>query len=427
LLCLVSPAAALALVPHQFWSQRKSETRRKVPDVKEKKMTALSMYFDDHERLQDSEGEELFLFQNFDKPWISSLSNEKRCALEKFIGYNPVSASKLTNDQVEEETLRWLIDTDILVTDDGETPSDDVDRVIQEDSDRRWRAAVKYGSIKDLLVASSCNSTLESLTFLWNAIADTIEDEISSSQSQNSVKLIVFPKSESLWNYDAIVTMLEAIQIAKPLLPNQFDLRLDLFHPDYKHSPRMWSPQWHSPFPTVGLTIQVKEEPSIDELDLDALRSKLDAVFRSGDATRKDDKQSFENHAQVLDDCQNWVQEERTSAKTEQTNLDGSHVNEADTNWIVQSRGSPFELYRTVWNSALNLSTGEKTSSIICDPFLDSHTLHRVAITVNAALKKLNIPVRITQVYHPFTKQGSGNNEYKTRPPYGMIQLSLSR
>lgn len=379
-------------------------------------MTALSMYFDDHERLEDSEGKELNLFQNFDKPWITSLSNEKRCALEKFIGYNPVSASKLTNDQVEEETLRWLIDTNILVTDDEETPSDDVDSDIKEDSDRRWRTAVKYGSIKDLLVASSCNSTLESLTFLWNAIADTLEDEISSSESQNSVKLIVFPKSESLWNYDAIVTMLEAIQIAKPLLPNQFDLRLDLFHPDYKHSPRMWSPQWHSPFPTVGLTIKVKEESPIDELDLDALRSKLDAVFRSGDATRKDDQKSFENHPQVLDDCQHWVQEEITNTKTE-----------TDTNWIVQSRGSPFELYRTVWNSALNLSTGEKTSSIICDPFLDSHTLHRVAITVNAALKKLNIPVRITQVYHPFTKQGSGNSEYKTRPPYGMIQLSLSR
>ncbi len=395
---------------------------------KETRTRALSMYFDDHERLQDSEGKDLFLFQNFDKPWITSLSNEKQCALEKFIGYNPVSASKLTNDQVEEETLRWLIDTGILATDDEDAQSDELNRDVQEDSERRWRTAVKYGSIKDLLVASSCNSVLDSLTFLWNAIADTLEGEISSptlssTQDQKPVKLIVFPKSESLWDYDAIVTVLEAIQIAKPLLPNQFDLRLDLFHPDYKHSPRMWSPQWHSPFPTVGLTIKAKVEPSIDDLDLDAMRKKLDAVFKSGDATRKDNKMSFVDHPQVLDECQNWVREEHRRKKTDQ----GDFVNEANTNWILQSRDSPFQLYKTVWNSVLNLSTGDQASSIICDPFLDSHTLHRVAITVNAALKKLDIPVRITQVYHPFKKQGSANSEYKTRPPHGMIQLSQSR
>lgn len=420
MLHFILPAATFALVPHQFWSNSNSEARRKIYTAKETKTRALSMYFDDHERLQDSEGKDLFLFQNFDKPWITSLSNEKQCALEKFIGYNPVSASKLTNDQVEEETLRWLIDTDILAADDEEAQSDDMDSNVQEDSERRWRTAVKYGSIKDLLVASSCNSNLECLTFLWNAIADTLEDEISSptlssSQAQKPVKLIVFPNSESLWDYDAIVTMLEAIQIAKPLLPNKFDLRLDLFHPDYKHSPRMWSPQWHSPFPTVGLTITAKEEPSIDDLDLDAMRRKLDAVFQSGDATRKDSKKSFVDHSQVLEECQNWVGEEQ------------NHVNKVSTDWILQSRDSPFQLYKTVWNAALNLSTGDQRSSIICDPLLDSHSLHRVAITVNAALKKLDIPVRITQVYHPFKKQGSANSEYKTRPPYGMIQLSQSR
>ena len=374
------------------------------------------MYFDDHERLRDSEGEELFPLQNLDNSWINSLSNEKCSAVQKFIGYNPTSASKLTDDQIEEETLRWLIDTNILSTDDVDSTSNDSESDnVQGDSERQWRASVKYDSIKDLLVASSCDSKLESLTFLWNIIANTLEEQMSS-QCQESVKLAVFPRSESLWNYDDIVTILEAIQIAKPLLPSEFDLRLDLFHPDYKHSPKMWSPQWHSPFPTVGLTIKAKKEASVEEFDIDAMRSKLDVIFQSGDASSQDDQRFVENDAQqILEDCMKWV-----TVKSSQ-----NEFNEANIDWTVQSQGSPFELYRTVWNSVLNLSAGENRTAIICDPFLDSHTLHRVAITVNAALKKLNIPVRVTQVYHPFARRSfDGKNEYQTRPPCGMIELS---
>jgi len=391
----------------------------------------MTMYFDDHERLRDSEGRELFSLQNLDSPWINSLSNEKRLALQRFVGYKWRSASKLTDDQIEEETLRWLIDTEILASDDDDDDSSHNDGVrdsLQVDSDRQWRTSVKYESIKDLLVASSCNSTLESLTFLWNTIADTLEDQISSpisssSQSPESVKLVVFPRSEALWNYDAIVTMLESIQIAKPLFPSQFDFRLDLFHPDYKHSPKMWSPQWHSPFPTVGLTIKAKKEPSVDKLDIDAMRSRLDVLFQSGDATSRDDQRFFDNDPrQVLEDCIKWVKTEYDMAETKAVGTDRNDNGEANIDWIVQSRGSPFELYRTVWNSVLNLSFGCKRAAIICDPVLDSHTLHRVAVTVNAALKKLNIPVRVTQVYHPFTRRGAP--EYKTRPPCGMIELS---
>ncbi len=374
------------------------------------------MYFDDHERLRDSEGGDLFSLQNLDNSWISSLSNEKCSAVQKFIGYNPTSASKLTDDQIEEETLRWLIDTNILANHDDDSTSNDseIDNV-QGDSERQWRTSVKYDSIKDLLVASSCDTKLESLTFLWNMIANMLEEQMSS-ECQELVKLAVFPRSESLWNYDDIVTILEAIQIAKPLLPSEFDLRLDLFHPDYKHSPKMWSPQWHSPFPTVGLTTKAKKEPSVEDFDIDAMRSKLDVIFQSGDASSQDDQRFIDNDPQqILEDCMKWL-----TAKSNRNDF-----NEANIDWNVQSQGSPFELYRTVWNSVLNLSAGENRTAIICDPFLDSHTLHRVAITVNAALKKLNIPVRVSQVYHPFARRPSdGKNENQTRPPCGIIELS---
>jgi hypothetical protein len=408
-------------------------TRMKLIHSRESQIRAFSMYFDDHERSQDLEGRNIFPRQNDENPWIISLSNEKRLAVEKFIGYNPKSASKLTDEHVEEETLRWVVDTDIVLTaDDEDSSSDSIKSDMKRTADRQQVTGVKYDSIKDLLVASSCYSTLQSLTFLWNAIADALEDEISSpavssSQSSNSVKLIVFPKSESLWNYDTLVNMIEAIQIAQPLLPAQVDLRLDLFHPDYKRSPKMWSPHWHSPFPTVGLTIKAKKRPSNDELDIDIIRGKLDVLFQSGDATREDDQSSSEDHPQILEDCQYWMNMEYERENTKQVEFSRSYVNEVNIDWIVQNRGSPFQLYRTVWNAALNLSLDKKNVSIIIDPFLDSHTLHRVAVTVNAALKRLDIPVRITQVYHPFTRPPTGNCEYKTRPPHGMIQLSPIR
>jgi len=428
LLCFVLPTAMTALVPHQFWNRPGSTVRMKLLHSRESHIRAFSMYFDDRERLQDLKGRStkpILGNVNDENPWIISLSNEKRLAVEKFLGYNPKSASKLTDQQVEEETLRWVVDTGIvLVADEEEESSDSIEIDMQGTADRQRMTTSKYDSMKDLLVASSCHSTLESLTFLWNAIADALEDEISSppfssSQPLNSFKLIVFPKAESLWNYDTLVTILEAIQITQPLLPTQFDLRLDLFHPDFKNSPRMWSPQWHSPFPTVGFRIKAKNKPTIDELDIDIIRGKLDVLF-----TRKDAQISSEDYSQVLEDCRYWVNMEYEKGKNKQGEFSRSFVDKVKIDWIVQSRGSPFQLYKTVWNSALNLSSDHESACIIIDPFLDSHTLYRVAVTVNAALKRLEIPVRIIQVFHPFIRSTTNGT---TRPPYGMIQLSPIR
>lgn len=388
------------------------------------------MYFDDRERLEDFEeifrkpimGSSLFP-QKDQNSWVDTLSNEKFMAIEKFLGFNPKSASKLTDEQIEEETLRWVVDTDIVLSAEEEKSSDISRNDETETKDRQRVSTIKYDRIKDLLVASSCHTTLESLTFLWNAIADAFEEQLSPSSStsvsSNSIKLIVFPKSDSLWNYDTIVTMLKAIQIAKPLLPSQFDLRLDLFHPNFKHSPRMWSPQWHSPFPTIGLTIKATQASSIDDFDLEKIRGKLDILFESGDAVQRNYGSSGEDSHQILAGSKDWFESEMTV----HVKSNGTNDDKAIVDWTVQSQESPFRLYKTIWDAALRLSTGQDSTSIIVDPFSDSYTLHRVAVTVNAALKRLDIPVRISQVNHPFEKPTAGSHKYTQRPPYGMIQL----
>ena len=391
--------------------QSNADTRRQT--------RAFTMYFDDHERSQGFEGKNIFPWERNENPWIISSSHEKRLALEKFLGYSSKAASNLSDEQVEEKTLRWVIENDLVLA-----PDDDPSL---KSAEGHRMNTVKYDGIKDLLVASSCNSTLESLTFLWNTIADTFEDEMSStvspSHSSNFVKLIVFPRSEALWDYRTIVTTLEAIRIAMPLLPTKFDLKLDLFHPNFKYSPRSLSPHWHSPFPTIGLTIKETKQAPTKDFDIDLIRDKLNVLFQSGDAARNDMLRTHEDNSQVLEDCKKWIDTECERKKPERVNSDGCCDDDVNISW-TQSGGEPFQLYRTVWNSALYLSKDPKQTSIIIHPSLDSYSLHRVAVTVNAALIRLDIPVRVTQVFHPSSRQKTGKYDCKTRPPYGMIQLS---
>jgi len=444
LLCFVLPTAAMALVPHQFWNGPKATTatsRDKLSPQRRAPIGAtVSMYFDDCERSNEIEErlKKSFLNSNVhprentdnkDNPWIISQSEEKRQALEKFLGYNPKSASTLTEEEIEEETLRWVVNTDIIWTGDdndkdgdGESSSDSNLHEMVEGIDQQRITHVQYDGINDLLVASSCDSTAQSLAFLWERIAEVLEAEAEASATQkasasrNSAKLVVFPNSKSLWSYDTMVTMLEAVQISRPLLPSNLELGLDLFHPNFKHSPRMWSPQWHSPFPTVGITVRAKKQTSVDEItDLDTIRGKLDVLFQAMDATPEHARTSDQDRLQLLEDCQSWWDAENNPA-------DPNRADNQTTDWTVQSLGSPFQLYRTLWNSVFDLSNGGKSASVVIDPVLDYYTLHRVAVTVNAALKRLDIPVRITEVYHPFARSASSNSQ--TRPPHGMIRLT---
>jgi len=385
-----------------------------------RRRSRMTMYFDDCERLGIEEWDATS--SSTSRDWIVSFSEEKRLAIEKLLGYNPTSASKLTDEQVEEETLRWAVDTNLVGGEDD----------TEEQEEDTFPRGARYDGIKDLLVASSCNTTLESLVFMWSAIADALEkhqsqqDNKHSSSSSSSVQLIVFPKSAPLWDYDVMVSMLQAVQISKPFLPAEYNLQLDLFHPNYKHSPRMWSPEMHSPFPTVGISITEKKQPSVEEIDVDATRAKLDALFQSMDANREYIQKrtdADEDHAQILQECLSWLSSER--AQKHKSTKEASKNNNNDNNsigleWTIQTHEGPFQLYRTLWNTILTLPTDQDTASVVVAPSLDSHTLHRVAVTVNAALIRLDIPVRITQVYTPYKDGGR-------RSPYGMIQLSPIR
>ena len=230
-----------------------------------------------------------------------------------------------------------------------------------------------------------------------------------------------------------MVTTLQALIIAKPLLPPKMqNLKLDLFHPDYKQSPRMWSPEMHSPFPTIGLSMQSQPsstlawtEEKMGKLDedgadadeeLDATRTRLNALFASFDADDKFSSRAMDhevNVEDVLQRCKGWLESKDNSIKA---------TNEVE--WVVETHTEPFQLYVRLWGAIRDLqakSTSKQAHSLLLVvPNLDSHTTLRLAVTVNAALRRLDIPVRIANVFH----RNQPTNSSSRQAPYAMIELA---
>jgi len=231
-----------------------------------------------------------------------------------------------------------------------------------------------------------------------------------------------------------MVTVLQALTISGPLLPPNVHLSLDLFHPDYKHSPRMWSPEMHSPFPTLGLSIKrqsastssvsssnppatsrsiQKEGQGLDE-QLEATRSRLEALFESLDADDRVNTRAVEENtdtAEVLMDCRSWA-ESSGSLKESFASME----------WLVDTHTEPFQLYSRLWSAiqALQAGNDKHASTMLLAPNLDAHTSKRIAITVNAALQRLQSPVRVVNIFHP--NFPSSNNSSR-QAPHAMIQL----
>jgi hypothetical protein len=159
---------------------------------------------------------------------------------------------------------------------------------------------------------------------------------------------------------------------------------------DYKHAPKMFSPQTHSPFPTIGIQIlSIKNENQ--KLNNDAALDKLRTLFDSIDAvvpTNSAGKSKKDITAEsVIIACKNWAE------TVESIPADGSIT------WNVEMHKDPYQMYKSLWTEIQKSSTS--SSSLVVAPYLDAHTTHRLAVTVNAALRRFDSPMRISHVFHP--------------------------
>eukprot|EP00980_Cylindrotheca_fusiformis_P022297 scaffold9176_cov129-Cylindrotheca_fusiformis.AAC.21 len=213
---LVLTPLSTSLLPHVFWGKKHGPQR--TPAYRQK--CGLSMYFDDCERRDDLQlgtwvGINSRMPGHASSPhWRNQFCEEKRDALEKYLGYTQNSAFVLSSDEIEEATLMWLVDCDIIDVDNDET----------NENGREC----KYKSISDLVVASRSSTVSDCLALVWERIASMYESGFVSSDHE-IIQMIAFPKA--LWEYETMVSMLDAIEICKPLLPSNFQLKIDLFHP----------------------------------------------------------------------------------------------------------------------------------------------------------------------------------------------------
>lgn len=392
------------------------------------------MYFDDCERRSLPEQWEVWIpdskqtipCERTDGTWQTTQAEAKMDAMDRLLGYNMDSTAILSEEQIEDETLYWALDCNIIWAGD-----DDDDEILGINSKRQCSTpekamTSKYHSISDLVIARDCTTTIDALAFLWNLMAKLLD-----SEQINSLHMVVFPSVSAMWQYDVMVTVLQALMISKPLLPPHMQhVQLDLFHPHYKNSPRMWSPEMHSPFPTLGLSIQGqpatmsttsnKSTPynavigtSLDD-DLDATRSRLEALFESIDADDRVTTRLFEDNVdtkEIMADCYRWA--ESFTLRHDSLNIQ----------WVVDTHSEPFHLYSRLWSviKGLQARSHDKdakrtTSTMLVAPNIDSYTTKRLAITVNAALRKLHSPIRVLNVFHP-------SSSTSRQAPYAMILL----
>jgi hypothetical protein len=344
------------------------------------------MYFDDCERKDIEE------LKNLSASWSTPFSEEKQKALASHLGYNYESANDLTVDKVEEETLVWAIDSDVVSVGDCEESNP---------------GNCKFRSFSDLIIASNCATVTNCMALVWKELERLFQMDIAS-HDDDSVYMIVFPKTKALWEYDTMVTMLQAIEICKALLPSHVDLIFDCFHPDYKNSPRMLSPQSHSPFPTIGIRMVQNKDDYQDVDDINSTRDKLQVLFDSVDAVHSVGSQAKEeiNPENVIFAVQEWMKESKVIQMDDKIDYN------------IEMQKEPYQIWKALWASieAFSYST-LSSSSLVVTPFLDAHTCHRIAVTVNAALKRFDSGVQIEHVFHP------GNKEKNRNAPHGIIHI----
>jgi hypothetical protein len=420
----------------QFWNAPSALTikKRKTLTATTRRRTTKAqwnMYFDDCERHSDLEEWEAWIpalgssvsSSGARKAWMASRSEEKKQAIENLLGYNPTSAAALSKETIETETLQWALDCNIIWAGDD---TEREDGSTAEAPISETTITSMYASISDLIIASECNHSVDCLAVVWNLIAKTLD-----FQEFNSVYMVVFPNATAMWEYDVMVTALQALTISVPLLPPNMQLHLDLFHPDYKHSPRMWSPEMHSPFPTLALSITreptstlptraapssskggSKEEQSSGD-ELEATRSRLEALFERIDADGRVNARPVEENidaAQVREECKKWAQGNGILKEDASSSIE----------WLVETHTEPFHLYTRLWSAiqGLQAKASKLSSTMLIAPNLDAHTTKRIAITVNAALQRLQSPVRVVNIFHPNVPTSNSR-----QAPHAMIQL----
>jgi hypothetical protein len=77
---------------------------------------------------------------------------------------------------------------------------------------------------------------------------------MTNGSGKDWVHMIVLPDNADLYDYSTYTTLLAAVEFSKELCVHfGRHFSLTAFHPNFKNSPKLFSPERHSPFPVIGL------------------------------------------------------------------------------------------------------------------------------------------------------------------------------
>jgi hypothetical protein len=345
----------------------------------------LTMYFDDVSRHSNGWKPGNKLSKNSD---VSAFhrSEQKHDALKRtLLGHDAESASVLSNDEgtfllscASTTGLPMMAVDDACLT-----------RVLQYILSYDWQTTVleqmqlwvqKYGVVGDdssddklyreTLGMSVCGATsvVGCIADFWQAIVAVIDEhtddvdptrwtiktsENLETKSQNlqlaeQIYFAVFPNCQELYDYKTMFTFVTAMELSKGLclhLGNR--LSLTLFHPKFKNSPRMLSPEKHSPFPCTGL--QLGEPPSLvsasESTPPKATRRKSGTLKKPVSETKKGDSHLIGGRIQDLDEQRSHFEALFNSAAVSGSDGDDSVVslNDIYAEELVDSLPKSFE------------------------------------------------------------------------------------
>lgn len=243
-----------------------------------------------------------------------------------------------------------------------------------------------------------CNATnlVDAVAQFWQATTDLIErntDDVfpfgwtRPISDTRSVAFLVFPNCPELYSYSTAFTVIAALEFCKPLCRHLgAHLSLTVFHPKFKNSPKLLSPERHSPFPVIGLQLETptglvtnkppeppvkrqrgntkQERPNIHDIpdedesplvsskirDLDQQRDILEVLFNSA-AVAGSESESVASigdyyHGMSEDDeVEDPVDEEEALTRTFQKekemrtrNIPDDKVKEISMKWIAENK-----------------------------------------------------------------------------------------
>jgi len=269
--------------PKNAWTLQSSSSRAHVHHHKNHASAGgMTMYFDDMSRGSVDWNPE----EHATSGWKSSQHQpitEQDMIQRLLTGYDAETASQLSCREVQQQTKLWTQKSGVVGNFFGDELYADLLSVSVARGPAGERAPSLVHSLAAFWQALADVITLHTDQDVWpprwtaharyhnlnltSAMACAVTGEDAGVRGGDRVHMIVLPDCPALYDYQTFTTLLAAVEFSKEAcvhLGRHFSLTA--FHPHFKNSPTLFSPERHAPFPVVGLQLQ----PLWDVLGKDA-------------------------------------------------------------------------------------------------------------------------------------------------------------